>query len=98
MITGIIFSNSAYGEYSGSNYIGDEVSKSASIGFFDTTTFVTAQKREDNFVLSSSGESAPLYISTEDWPGVIRAFTDLQTDIDKVTGAGPLLFWDILPA
>ncbi len=69
----------------------------ASNGFFDTTSFVTTQKGDDYFVLSSSAKSAPLYISSEDWPGVIRAFRDLQTDISKVTGTVPHLYLDTLP-
>src|SRR4030042_3683726 len=97
LISGIIFSNSACGEYMGSKYVGGEVSKSANKGLFDTGTFVTAQKEEDYFVFSSSGTSAPLYISSEDWPGVIRAFRDLQTDIGKVTGATPHLSLNTLP-
>jgi hypothetical protein len=64
----------------------------------DTTTFVTTTKGEENFILSASGKSAPLYISSEEYPGVTRAFRDLQTDIGKVTGISPHLFIDTLPA
>jgi len=64
----------------------------------DTTTFVTTSEGEENFILSASGKSSPLYISSEEYPGVIRAFRDLQTDIGKVTGVSPHLFTDTLPA
>lgn len=47
---------------------------------------------ENDFVLSASGKSSPLLISNNDYPGVIRAFKDLQTDIEKVTGSKPALF------
>jgi hypothetical protein len=63
----------------------------------DTTVFVTTTKAEENFILSASGKSAPLYISSDEYPGVIRAFRDLQTDIGKVTGISPHLFIDTLP-
>jgi hypothetical protein len=66
-------------------------------GSIDTTSFVTTIRGENYFTLSASGRSAPLCISSEDWPGVIRALRDLQTDIGKVTGALPHIFLDTLP-
>ena len=51
--------------------------------------------REKNaFPLSAAGKSVPVLISSADYPGVIRAVKDLQTDIGKVTGTAPLLFND----
>ncbi len=35
------------------------------------------------FTLSASGKSSPLFINSNDFPGVIRALKDLQSDIDK---------------
>jgi len=70
---------------------------SASAGSIDTTSFVTSTRGENNFILSASGRSAPLCISSEDWPGVLRALKDLQTDIGKVTGVMPHLYLDTLP-
>ena len=49
------------------------------------------------FALSVSGKSSPLYISSEDFPGVIRACRDLQIDIGRVTDAVPELFTGKLP-
>ncbi len=49
------------------------------------------------FALSVSGKSAPLYVSSEDFPGVIRACRDLQTDIGRVTDAVPELVTGKLP-
>jgi hypothetical protein len=50
------------------------------------------------FPLSEKGRSAPMYVSSSDFPGVIRAFTDLQSDIGKVTNVRPELFTGELPA
>ena len=52
---------------------------------------VCYEKGNDNFALSSSGNSAPLYASSQDYPGVIRVLKQLQTDIEKVTTASPRL-------
>ncbi len=57
----------------------------------DTVSYVSAQYESNYFSLSVSGTSAPLYVSLQDYPGVIRALKNLQTDIDKVTKAEPLL-------
>jgi hypothetical protein len=51
----------------------------------------------DGFALSAGGNSAPLYVDANDYPGVIRAFKDLQTDIGKVTHVTPTLQTDKLP-
>jgi len=66
-------------------------------GVTDTLQIVARHRAEGMFTLSASGKSAPLLISTEDWPGVIRAFRDLQTDIGKVTGAEQKMFFDKPP-
>jgi hypothetical protein len=47
--------------------------------------------------ISESGRSAPLLISSKDWPGVIRAFRDLQADIGKVTSSLPEIQTDQVP-
>jgi hypothetical protein len=51
----------------------------------------------DGFTLSVAGKSAPLFVSDKDYPGVIRAAKDLQSDIGKVTGAVPQLFTEKVP-
>ena len=63
----------------------------------DTSSIVSTQKAPSAFTLASSGSSAALVISSEDWPGVIRAYTDLQTDIGRVTGATPKMIFDKPP-
>ena len=49
------------------------------------------------FTLSASGKSSPLFINSNDFPGVIRALKDLQSDIDKVTNQKPEIAFDKLP-
>ena len=57
----------------------------------DSLCLLSEQREEHTFTLSMAGKSAPLFISPGDYPGVIRAFKDLQTDIGRVTGAPPTL-------
>ena len=58
---------------------------------FSQNTSFNSNRRRDGCPLSAAGKSCPLYVSSEDFPGVIRACTDLQTDIGKVTDALPEL-------
>jgi hypothetical protein len=62
----------------------------------DGVSNVCFTKEKNNFDLSFSSKSAPLYVSAQDYLGVIRALKQLQTDIEKVTGAGPQL--TVLPS
>lgn len=57
-------------------------------------SYITTIKTENDFVLSASGKSVPLYVSSNDYPGVIRVAKQLQSDIKKVTGAMPSLIID----
>ena len=66
-------------------------------GSADTSSIVSTHKAAASFTLASSGRSAALVISSEDWPGVIRAYKDLQTDIGSVTGATPKMIFDKPP-
>ncbi|HEY5218448.1 MAG TPA: glycosyl hydrolase 115 family protein, partial [Gemmatimonadaceae bacterium] len=50
------------------------------------------------FALSVAGKSAPLYISHDDYPGVVRALHDLHDDIGRVTGAPPAVAVDAFPS
>ena len=58
----------------------------------DKEVFISNEKGKGKFTISAYGKSAPLLISSEDWPGVIRAFKDLQSDIGRVTSSVPELF------
>jgi len=46
------------------------------------------------FTLSAKGESAALYVSSQDYAGVVRVARHLQQDLLHVTGAEPLLSID----
>ncbi|GHN02354.1 hypothetical protein WSM22_38430 [Cytophagales bacterium WSM2-2] len=48
--------------------------------------------------MSTSGKSSPLYASSSDFPGVIRALKSLKTDITLVTEAEPQLITDKSPS
>ena len=87
IIAGFVFPHPVFGSHE----------ESVCTEHIDTVSFITTQGGEDNFVLSSSGKSAPLIISSEDYPGVLRALRDLQMDIGKVTGVPPHFFIDTLP-
>ena len=63
-----------------------------------STSYIAAFKESSDFTLSAQGKSAPLYISSKDYPGVIRALRDLQNDIRKVTNAEPQLSIDNIPS
>lgn len=58
------------------------------------STFVTESGGDGYFPVSTVQESAQLVINSTDFPGVIRAFNDLQEDILKVTGKKPSLVQD----
>lgn len=60
-------------------------------------SYITIDKNYSAFTLSESGSSAPLFVSSNDYPGVIRILKLLQTDIEKVTDAKPLLSIDSIP-
>ncbi|MDI6402990.1 glycosyl hydrolase 115 family protein, partial [Balneolaceae bacterium ANBcel3] len=49
------------------------------------------------FALSIDGTPVPLYISDQDHPGVIRAYRDLQADIERVTHNQPDLHIGEIP-
>jgi hypothetical protein len=55
------------------------------------STLVVSQDRS-GFPLSVSGKSVPIYVSSVDFPGVIKACKDLQTDIGRITNASPALY------
>jgi hypothetical protein len=63
----------------------------------DRDSFISSEKGTGKFVISASKKSADLVINSNDWPGTIRAFKDLQSDIGKVTNAQPRLYLDKIP-
>lgn len=56
------------------------------------TSYITTQKGEGYFTLSSSGKAASIFVSSEDYPGVVRAAKDLQADVQRVSKAQPAVF------
>jgi hypothetical protein len=65
--------------------------------FSDAGSYVSTARMEGSFPLSSAGRSAPLCVSREDHPGVIRVAGLLQADIARVTDAGPSIHMDEIP-
>jgi len=63
----------------------------------DTSSYISVKKTEGSLALSSSGKSAPLYLSSEDYSGVIKVAKLFQTDIEKVTDFRPEIFIDEVP-
>lgn len=59
--------------------------------------YVAFEKSKTGFPLAATGKTAPLYASTSDWPGVLRAARDLQADINRVTKITPTLTTDQAP-
>lgn len=62
---------------------------------FGTNFFIAIDKGA--LTIYSKGAQAQLLINSKDWPGVIRAFTDLQNDIGRVTSSAPVLSSDKIP-
>lgn len=63
----------------------------------DSEAFVAFKKERGAFLFADAKKSLPLYISSSDFPGVIRAFNDLRNDIGKVTGKIPQISIDTIP-
>lgn len=61
-------------------------------------SYISTEKGKGNFTLSESGKPAPLCVSSQDYPGVIRVLEHLQTDIGHVTNTLPVLSIDTIPA
>lgn len=54
-------------------------------------SLVEFSHKEGSFPLVSSGSAAAIMVDVSDWPGVLRAADDLQTDVARVTGVTPAL-------
>lgn len=61
-------------------------------------SYISTEQGKGKFALSASGKSAPLYVSSQDYPGVLRVLKHLQKDITNVTNAPPELSIDTMPA
>ncbi len=58
------------------------------------SSYVTREFTKDGFVLSEAGTTTRLFVSSKDFPGVIRALNDLKRDIGAVTGNDPVIVAD----
>jgi len=56
--------------------------------------YVENSASRDSFPLAQGSDTATLYVDPGDWPGVTRAVTDLQADIQRVTGHQPAIAHD----
>jgi hypothetical protein len=56
------------------------------------TQYVETQRSKDDFQICAGNSAAAICLDTNDWPGVVRAANDLQTDIARVTGKTPEIF------
>ncbi len=53
--------------------------------------YVTTKAEAGSFPIARAGAVAAIYVDSRDWPGVIRAAGDLQSDIARVTSRKPLV-------
>lgn len=58
------------------------------------TSYVEASPQPGSFALAQGNTTAALYVDSADWPGVVRAAGDLQTDLTKVTARTPSISHD----
>jgi hypothetical protein len=63
----------------------------------DGDSYISNFKGQAKFTLSASDYSAPLCVSSQDYPGVLRVIKQLQADIEKITNAKPYLSIDTIP-
>jgi hypothetical protein len=61
-------------------------------------SYISGRHIAGSFPLSRKGHSAPLFVSTMDYPGVARVAELFRTDIGRVTGTVPELLTDTIPA
>lgn len=58
--------------------------------------YITTEPGSGNFCISSAGLAAPMLIDSNDDAGVLLAFKNLQDDIERVSGARPVLHFDAI--
>lgn len=60
--------------------------------------FVETVRAPGSMALVSDGQPAELFVDGDDWPGVLRAAGDLQSDFERVTGRLPELHRSLAPS
>ncbi|MGD0339149.1 MAG: glycosyl hydrolase 115 family protein [Bacteroidota bacterium] len=63
----------------------------------ENASYISTQKMKGSFSLFVNGKAAPLYVSSQDFPGVIRVLKHLQSDIGRVTNVLPRISIDTIP-
>src|SRR4030095_8688419 len=58
------------------------------------TRYIETTATRGSFPLVGSRGAAPIYVDAGDWPGVIRAASDLQADLQRVTTLSPPIIRD----
>ena len=61
-------------------------------------SYVSSETTAGSFPLVGTAGSAPLCLSSHDFPGVLRAARDLTSDLERVTGEKPRLVADSIPS
>ncbi|MFB9864240.1 glycosyl hydrolase 115 family protein [Rufibacter immobilis] len=56
----------------------------------DDVSYISGVKKNNSFPLAEAGKPAQFFINDSDFPGVIRAFRDLQADVKRVTQTEPV--------
>jgi hypothetical protein len=57
-------------------------------------SYVSNTASTGSFQLAQGQQTATLYVDSSDWPGVVRAVGDLQSDIARVTNKKPAIASD----
>jgi hypothetical protein len=63
-----------------------------------TDSYLSERPGPGHFPLVSDHGAAPLAVSENDYPGVVRVVDDLKDDIEAVTGVDPQIIVDEIPA
>ncbi len=61
-------------------------------------SYISTEKIKGSFTISESEKTAPIYLSEEEFPGVIRVAGYVQEDLLKVTGIKPELSIGAIPS
>ncbi len=67
-------------------------------GAASASRFLSTSWQPGALTLVADGRAAPVLVSSDDHPGVLRAVGDLRADIERVTGVEPALAHDRPPA
>ena len=59
--------------------------------------YIASKKESGRFILTEAGNAAPLYVSSQDYPGVLRVLNHIQADIANVSNAKPEIHKDVIP-